>query len=434
MRHMSAWHPQANVETPCAIAQRVILADIWLSSNLLCWPEVVTIIYLDGHATTPLAPEAADAMRLAWMEPGNAGSPHLAGAKAAEIVEAGRAAVADLIGAAPSEVTFTSGATEANNLVIQGVVRTARAAGIERHRLVVAATEHKSILACAEALTRDGIEVVIAPVQGDGLIDLATLSALVDDRTLLVSVGAANGEIGVLQPIAEVSAIAHRVGSFMHSDLAQFAGKAPCDVVALDLDYGSLSSHKMYGPVGVGALFVSAAALPPSALMYGGGQEHGLRPGTIPAPLIAGFGAAARTSATLLDADKTRAKALAKSFVCALSERQVAWRLNGHQSLRLPGSLSLQIIGIDAESIVERLSAKVAISTGSACLSGQIDTSHVLRALGLSRSEQLCTIRILFGRYNTQSDVLHAADAIAAAARQESLAHWTPRPVVSGHA
>lgn len=392
----------------------------------------MTFIYLDGHATTPLAPEAASAMQAAWSQPTNAGSPHAAGARAAAIIHAGRNEVARLIGATPNEIIFTSGATEANNLAILGVARAGRSRS-SRRRIVVSAIEHKSVLAPAEFLRLEGFEIAVAPVGRTGLIDLQNLASLVDEHTLLVSIGAANGELGVVQPISEVVALARRVGALVHSDLAQIGGRLPCDVAALGVDYASLSAHKMHGPAGIGALFIAAGASPPAALVHGGGQEREMRAGTVPTPLVAGFGAAAAAAGGAMVENIQRARAQAQAFLDALSAQQVTWKPNGCTSNRLPGSLSIQLVGVDAESIVERLSSTVAISTGSACHAGQFSPSHVLTAIGLLPAECRSTIRICFGRYSRDDDPEVAAERLAAAVRAETLAHWMPRPVASGH-
>lgn len=380
------------------------------------------MIYLDGHATTPLAPEAAAAMSSAWAAPGNPGSPHAAGAHAAQIVEAGRADVAALVGAAPSELIFTAGATEANNIALLGVARVARAAGTKRRRVLITAIEHKSVHACSDVLRNEGFEIVCLPVKSDGLVDIDEVDRQIDERTLLISVGGANGEIGVVQPIGEITALAHQVGVLVHSDLAQLVGKLACDVVDLNLDYASLSSHKMYGPVGIGALYIAAGALAPLPLLVGGGQEKGYRPGTVAHPLVAGFGAAANLAKRMLGQDQLHVQALADIFLAALNDRQVLWRLNGDNNHRLPGSLNIQLIGTNADSIVERVAQSLAISTGSACQSGHFSTSPILREIGLSEEEQRSSLRILFCRYNTQSEAHMAADLVASAVRQERLA------------
>ncbi|NGY05902.1 cysteine desulfurase family protein [Solimonas terrae] len=370
-------------------------------------------IYLDGHATTPIAPEARDAMMAAWHRVGNAGSPHSAGLHASVSVDAGRAAVAKLIGADASEVVFTSGATEANNIAILGVA--GRMGSADRPRIVVSAIEHKAVLEPARSLRSKGFDVVEAPVDRQGRIDLDVLRTLIDDRTLLVSIMAANNETGVLQPVAEVAAIARKTGALIHCDAAQAVGKLPLDVFELDVDYLSLSAHKLYGPLGVGALYVSAAAPRPNALVFGGGQEGGLRAGTLPAPLCVGFGVAAELAARRLAADAIHVHGLSERFLRGLKARHVSFSLTGGGAERLPGSTSLMVEGIDGEQLVDKLGRDLHISTGSACNSGQIQPSHVLRAMGLSSTEMKSSVRILFGRYNSTEDAEAAAGLFAAA-------------------
>lgn len=396
-------------------------------------PSLRSPIYLDGHATTPLAPEAAAAMAPWWHDlSANAHSPHGAGQKAAVAVDHARSHVARLIGADPGEVIFTSGATEANALAIIGVARAARAARDDRHRIVVSAIEHKSVLESARRLGRDGFEIVIAPVTPSGVVDLDILASLVNADTLLVSVMAANNEVGVVQPIEHVATIVRANGALLHIDASQQVGKLPIDLSIAD--FASLSSHKMYGPVGVGALFISAAAsLQPEPLLAGGSQERGLRPGTLPVPLIVGFGEAARLAQAHLESDAVHVRRLADRLIANLSDRQVLFEINGLGEIRLPGSLSLRLTGCDGASIIARLSHAVSIAEGSACTSGQITPSHVLTAMGQSAEIASQTVRILCGRYNAENEILAAAEAIAHVVHDETIAHWTGSPVGSAH-
>lgn len=388
-------------------------------------------IYLDGHATTPLAPEAAAAMAPWWhLSAANAHSPHGAGQKAAAAVERARAQIAALVGADPGEIVFTSGATEANALAILGLARAALTVGDARRQIVVSAIEHKSILEAASRLERDGFEIIIAPVRASGIIDLEALVDRVTSDTLLVSVMAANNEVGVVQPVEAVAAIVRATGALFHVDASQQAGKLPLDLNLAD--YASLSSHKMYGPVGVGALFMSSAAqLQPEPLFAGGSQERGLRPGTLPVPLIVGFGEAAQLAKGALGRDADHGQALAKALTDALEDRQVIFEINGLGVGRLPGSLSLRLTGCDAASIIARLSSVVSLAEGSACTSGQITPSHVLTAMGQSPDAASQTVRVFCGRYNTEAEILFAAEAIASAVRSETGSHWTGSPVRS---
>ncbi len=390
-------------------------------------------IYLDGHATTPLAPEAAAAMAPWWHDlAANAHSPHGAGQKAAVAVERARSQVASLVGADPGEIVFTSGATEANVLAIVGVARAALTARDARRRIVVSAIEHKSVLESAHSLQRDGFEIVLAPVTASGIIDLVSLKSLVTPDTLMVSVMAANNEVGVVQPLEAVAGVVRAAGALFHVDASQQAGKLQIDLNLAD--YASLSSHKMYGPVGIGALFLSsAAALHPEPILAGGAQERGLRPGTLPVPLIIGFGEAAQIAKGAIERDAAHARALATRLTNTLSDQKVSFLINGINEHRLPGSLSLRLIGCDAASIIARLSPVVSLAEGSACTSGQITPSHVLTAMGQSPEAASQTVRILCGRYNSESEILTAAEAIARATYSESGSHWTGSPVGSPH-
>jgi len=380
------------------------------------------LIYLDGFATTPLAPEAREAMLSAWALPGNPGSPHRAGAKAARAVADARAAVAELIGASPAEVVFTSGATEADNLAIVGVARRMVSERPERRRIVVSAVEHKAVLEPAQALAAMGFEIIIAPVDATGRLDLGAFGDLLDDQTLMVSVMAANNETGVLQPLQDVSTLARRVGALVHCDAAQAAGKIPIEVVGLDLDYVSLSAHKLYGPVGVGALFVSAVAPKPHPLQRGGGQEQGLRSGTEPAPLQAGFGAAATLAREGLEDDGQHGRRLARRLHAGLDERQVRFDLTTQDAPVIPGTLSIALRDADADDVVLRLSNEVCLSTGSACTRGQVSSSHVLKSMGYSEADARHILRVFCGRYNTEAEIDRTAALIASAVRRSALA------------
>ena len=396
--------------------------------------ESVTLpIYLDGHATTPLAPEAEAAMAPWWHgRAGNTASPHQRGTEAAAAVEQARSNVAALIGAGPQEIVFTSGATEANNIAILGVAETAKRAGDPRREIIVSAIEHKSVLSAARSLEDRGFRVQCCPVDGDGRVDLSAFDHLISDQTLLVSVMAANNEVGTVQPITALLPQVRAVGALIHVDAAQLVGKLPADVA--DYDYASISSHKLYGPMGVGALFVSAAAqYRPHPLFHGGPQEGGLRPGTLPTPLIVGFGVAAAVAAHRLQQDGAHARALANRLVAGLEARQVRFRRSVASEYRLPGSLSLVFEGVDAQSLIDVLADTVCLSDGSACTSGQIQSSHVLIAIGLTEREIRGTIRIYCGRYNDISQIDFAATAIADAADRMTLARWTDRPVGLAH-
>lgn len=376
-------------------------------------------IYLDGFATLPLAPEARDAMFSAWSLPGNGGSPNQAGERAARIIAEGRRAVAEALGAAPSEIIFTSGATEANNLALLGI---AAKAPPDRRRVIVSAIEHKSVLEPARILSARGFDVVIAPVDTHGRLDLAGFEALSAEGLFLASLMMVNNETGVIQPVAEAAAIAHSRGGLIHSDAAQAFGKVAIDVMDLDIDYVSLSAHKCYGPMGVGALFASATAPQPSPLVFGGGQQGGLRPGTEPVALIAGFGAAARIAVERRLSDEAHADAVLMALLSGLADRQLRFRRVTGDHAVVPGSAAISFDGIDADALCLAVAHEVSISTGSACNSGQLMTSHVLDAIGFSKEDARTVVRFLCGRYTSISEATAAAGHIAAAAIGSRLA------------
>lgn len=372
-------------------------------------------IYLDGFATLPLAPEAKEAMLSTWANPGNAGSPNLAGERAAQTIADGRQSVANMIGASPAEITFTSGATEANNLAILGAARAARRNEPHRTRVIVSAIEHKAVLEPALALRSEGFDVAVVPVDARGRLDMSAFAKLVDEDLLLASVMLVNNETGVVQPVAEAAALAHQSGALFHTDAAQAAGKIDIYVFDLDVDYLTLSAHKCYGPMGIGALYVSAAAPKPDPLVLGGGQQGGMRPGTEPVALIAGFGAAAKVAKDRLADDAVHCKSLIDLLLQSLQLRQLRFRQVTGDASTVPGSASLQLIGVDADELCARLAPRVSLSTGSACTSGQIKSSHVLESIGLSDMAARGVIRILCNRYQDHAEILAASAYIAEA-------------------
>jgi cysteine desulfurase len=311
---------------------------------------------------------------------------------------------------------FTSGATEANNLAIVGVANAALLAGDSRREVIVSAIEHKSVLASAQSLVRRGFKVTVAPVCPDGTIDTMALRDLVSDETLIVSTMAVNNEVGTVQPLDDIVEIVRRTAALLHVDAAQAIGKISIDVS--HFDFASLSSHKVYGPMGIGALFVSAAALfRPEPILFGGAQEHGIRPGTLPTPLVVGFGAAAKLASFRLQQDSVHSALLADRLLDELSKRQVQYTSTVPRRLQVPGSISLRIFGAEAISVIGRLGNSLSISEGSACTSGDISPSHVLTAMGIDRRNAYETLRIYCGRYNTIEEMELAADAIARSAK-----------------
>lgn len=375
-------------------------------------------IYLDGFATLPLAPEARAAMLAAWELPGNAGSPNGSGERAARIVAHGRAAVADLIGAAPAEIVFTSGATEANNLALLGVAAAYGKSQRDRRRIVISAIEHKAVIEPARRLEAEGFTVTVAPVHDNGRLDLNALSRLVGDDVLLASVMLVNNEIGVVQPVREVAQIVHAAGALFHCDAAQAAGKIPIDVLELDVDYLSVSGHKCYGPMGIGALYVSAGAPRPAPQIFGGGQQGGARPGTEPVALIAGFAAAARVARSRLPEDQTHGFRLIALLLDELARHQLRFTRMGENAETVPGSAAILMPGVDADMLCATAAREVSLSTGSACTSGQIRVSHVLEAIGFSDRDARSVVRIFCNRYTTEAEVVAAAHLIADAAKR----------------
>ena len=367
-------------------------------------------VYLDHHATTPLDARVLDAMLPYFTE--RFGNPHSMqhayGWTAEDAVERARLQVAALIGALPEEIVFTSGATEANNLAIRGI---AARAGDRRH-VVTGATEHPCVLETCRTLRRDGFEMTELPVRADGLLDLDRLGPALRPDTALVSIMTANHEIGVLQPIAEIATLCHDRGILLHTDAAQAAGRIPLDVAALGVDLMSLSAHKLYGPKGIGALYVRRG-LRLAPLLAGGGQERGLRPGTLPTPLCVGFGTACDLAQQELPDEAARVQALQDRLYKGLRQALPEIRLNGATEPRLPHNLNLCLPGVDAEDVLAGL-PELALSTGAACASGAQEPSPVLRALGLSDEDIQGSIRIGLGRITTDTDVEFAIERIAA--------------------
>jgi cysteine desulfurase len=382
-------------------------------------------IYLDNQSSTRVDPRVFEAMLPFFSE--EYGNPHSTthpyGRHAMAAIETARGELAALINADPREIVFTSGATEANNLAVKGVAhfarahpRAAAAAEPARDHVVALATEHKCVLESCAALEREGFGVTYLPVEPDGLVSLDRLDAALGTRTLLVSVMAAHNEIGVIQPLAEIGALCRKKGVLLHTDAAQAAGKIALDVEAMRIDLMSISGHKMYGPKGIGALYIRRrprVRLAP--LIDGGGQERGLRSGTLPTPLCVGFGRAAAIAAAEMPAEAARLRRLRDRLQQGLDRRIGGLRLNGHHERRLPGSLNLSFPGIAGPELIEACPS-IAISTGSACTSAVVEPSYVLRALGLSDALANASIRMGLGRFNTDAEVDFAIDALAAAA------------------
>ncbi|MBB5690042.1 cysteine desulfurase [Roseomonas alkaliterrae] len=369
-------------------------------------------IYLDCHATTPVDPRVLAAMRPWWEENfANPGSvEHAMGRAAEEAVEQARALIAELIGAEAREIVLTSGATEANNLAIKGAARFAASQGSERRRIVTVATEHKCVLESVKALADEGFEPVILPVDGNGLLDLGALRAAVDGRTLLVSVMAVNNEIGVIQDLAAIGTIAKEAGALFHTDAAQAAGRIPLDVEEIRADLLSLSGHKVYGPKGIGALYVRRRPRVRLAPLFsGGGQERGLRSGTLPAPLVVGFGEACRIAAIEGMLDAGRIAGQRDRFLEALRAAVPGVAMNAPDAPRVAGNASIALPGGVSAQAIMAAAPMLCVSTGSACSSAEVEPSHVLKAIGLDESRARATLRIGIGRFTSPADVDQAA-------------------------
>jgi cysteine desulfurase len=374
-------------------------------------------IYLDHHATTPCDPRVVEAMRPYWSEDfGNpASASHAFGWRAEAAVEQAREEIARAIGAAdPREIVFTSGATESDNLALQGVLRAYGSAGAQ---LVTAATEHPAVLDTARALAKQGAALTLLPVDGAGRVDPDAVARALTRETALVSVMAANGEVGALAPLAEIAALCRERGALFHSDGAQAVGKIALDVEALGIDLLSISAHKLYGPKGIGALYVrrrrrSGERIALAPLLHGGGQERGMRSGTLPTALIVGFARAVALAVAERPAESARVAALRNRLLARLGERAGGVQLNGAETPRLAGNLNVAFDGIVADAVIARL-PDLALSTGSACSSAKPEPSHVLTALGFAPARIGASLRIGLGRFTTEAEVDRAADRIA---------------------
>jgi cysteine desulfurase len=387
-------------------------------------------IYLDHHATTPVDAGVVAAMLPFFSDRfGNPSSlGHAYGQEAQAAVEAARAEVAGLVGALPEEIVFTSGATESDNLAVRGV---AGAPGQRGRHLVTAAIEHPAVLEPCRTLEREGFEVTRVPVGSDGIVDPGDVGRALRGDTVLVSLMAANNELGTLQPVAEVGAICRERGIVFHSDAVQALGRVPVDVAAWSLDLMSLSAHKMYGPKGTGALYVRRGRRPRLKLQpqaEGGGQERGVRSGTLNVPGIVGFGAAAALARrALLAGEPERLQALRDRLLRGLRERLDGLHVNGSMERRLPGNLHVSLERVEAETLVLALGDRVALSAGAACSEAGGKGSHVLRALGLPDERVYGALRFGLGRYNTEAEVDAAVEAVAEAAREARARSTTPR-------
>lgn len=377
-------------------------------------------VYMDYQASTPLDPRVFAAMRAYFEGAAGLGNPHAAdhayGWDADAAINRARNQIASLIGADSDEVIFTSGATEANNLALLGAARAALPA---RREIVVSAIEHKCVLAVGRALVDEGFALRVAPVRPDGMIDVDELARLIGRNTAIVSVMAVNNETGVTQPIAQVGKLCRAAGALLHSDAAQALAVEPIEVDSWNVDLLSLSAHKAYGPKGIGALYVRRerrSQMRP--IMFGGGQEDGLRPGTLATPLCVGFGAACQILSDERETEIERTRRLRDRLLDQLRADLPDLEVNGTLISRHPGNLNIRVPGIEAELLLAAARPKLAAATGSACTSGTTEPSHVLIAMGLSGAQAAESVRLSLGRLTRDEDVDAAVSALAAAAKE----------------
>jgi len=368
-------------------------------------------VYLDYQATTPMDPRVLEKMLPYFTEKfGNPHSrSHAYGWETEAAVDVAREQVAALIGATEKEIVFTSGATESNNIAIKGVAHFYKD---KKNHIITPVTEHKCVLDSARHLEQEGFEVTYLPVQANGLIDLDALRAAIKDNTLMVSVMAVNNEIGVIQPLAEIGKICREKGVFFHTDAAQAFGKIPLDVDAMNIDLMSISGHKIYGPKGIGALYVRRRPrIRLEALFSGGGQERGFRSGTLPTPLVVGLGEAANIAKAEMGKDAEHARKLYNKFLTELLDGIKDVYLNGDRDQRWPGNVNLSFAYVEGESMIMAIK-DLAVSSGSACTSASLEPSYVLRSLGVSEDMAHTSIRFGFGRFTTVEEVDFAINLI----------------------
>jgi len=376
-------------------------------------PEGVKLpIYMDNHATTPLDPRVLEAMMPYFTATfGNAASRnHSFGWEAEKAVERAREQVAKLIGATAKEIIFTSGATESDNLALKGIAEMYRERG---NHIITQVTEHKAILDTCKKLEKQGYRVTYLPVGADGLIDIEDLKRAIDDKTILVSIMYANNEIGVIQPVREIGAICHEKGIIFHTDAVQAVGKIPVDVQKDNIDVASISAHKLYGPKGVGALYVRRRnpRVQISEQINGGGHERGMRSGTLNVPGIVGFGAACEIAMNEMAAEAKRETELREYLRNKLESALDFVHINGNMEHHLPGNLNMSFVYVEGESLLMGIN-DVAVSSGSACTSATLEPSYVLKALGLGDDVAHSSIRFGLGRFNTKAEVDYVADKI----------------------
>jgi len=392
-------------------------SGVIISSSAGPLPKGVHLpLYMDNHATTPLDPRVLDAMMPYFTGKfGNAASRnHQFGWEAEHAVEAAREQIAKLIGATAREIIFTSGATESNNLAIKGIAEMYREQG---NHIITQVTEHKAVLDTCKKLEKMGYRVTYLPVQADGLIDLDDLKRAIvtegEGKTILVSIMFANNEIGVVQPIAEIGKICHEKGVIFHTDAVQAVGKIPVDVQKMNIDVMSLSAHKLYGPKGVGALYVRRRnpRVQITEQINGGGHERGMRSGTLNVPGIVGLGKACEIAGEEMEAESKRLTEL-RDYMRAKLENALDYvHVNGNMEHHLPGNLNMSFVYVEGESLLMGIN-DIAVSSGSACTSATLEPSYVLKALGLGDDVAHSSIRFGLGRFNTKAEVDYVADKV----------------------
>lgn len=373
--------------------------------------SVTLPIYLDYQATTPMDPRALEVMLPYFTN--KFGNPHSRshkfGWETEEAIEIAREKVARVIGATEKEIIFTSGATESNNMALKGVGHFYKD---KKNHIITVVTEHKCVLDSARHLEQEGFEVTYLPVQTNGLIDLDVLKEAIKENTLLVSVMAINNEIGVIQPLKEIGAICRAKGVFFHTDAAQAFGKIPLNVEEMNIDLMSISAHKIYGPKGIGALYVRRRPrIRMEALINGGGQERGMRSGTLPTPLVVGFGEAADIALKEMNQDASRVRFLSDKFLNAILDKVPDVFLNGDREQRWPGNINLSFAYIEGESMIMAIK-DLAVSSGSACTSASLEPSYVLRSIGVGEELAHTSIRFGIGRFTTEAEIDKAIEIV----------------------
>ncbi len=376
-------------------------------------PQAVQLpIYMDNQATTPVDPRVLQAMMPFFTEKfGNAASRnHSYGWEAEQAVDAARQQIAQLIGASAKEIIFTSGATESNNLAIKGIVEKDRERG---DHIITQVTEHKSVLDACERMEKEGCRVTYLPVNTDGLIELEDLKRAIDDQTILVTIMSANNEIGVIQPIEEIGKLCRERSVLFHTDAVQAVGKVAIDVDTMNIDVLSLSAHKLYGPKGVGALYVRQQnpRVKIEAQMDGGGHERGMRSGTLNVPGIVGFGEACEIARLEMQEESKRLRTLRDRLKTRLETGLEFVQVNGTMQHRLSGNLNMSFLHVEGESLMMALN-DVAVSSGSACTSAAIEPSYVLKAIGVDDDVAHSSIRFGLGRFNTAAEVDYVAEKV----------------------